>query len=244
VTTPAGLLAYMAMVGARRVPSLIEALENQLEELEDLAMGADPRTITEVHALRRDLVIMRKVLVPQRQIFEELADGASALIDDASRRALGRVADYQTQTLEGVEAARSLLTSVLETHRGAVADQTNEIVRVLTVFSAVLLPLALVTGIYGMNFLEIPLAEHKYGFWIILGVMAIIGVALWLYFGTRGFVGGPRLSDLPRAVGLGLYHVGTAPIKVVADGIETTMRMVGLGEPRAEEEDSEGGPAK
>jgi magnesium transporter len=231
VSTPAGLLAYLAMAGARRVPALIDTLEDQLEELEELAMAAEPRTITEVHALRRDMIVMRKVLVPQRQIFDELAETGHNLVDEASRRDFARVADFQTQILESVEAARSLLTSVLETHRGAVADQTNEIVRVLTVFSAILLPLALVTGVYGMNFIEIPLAAHRYGFWILLGLMALAGVTLWLYFGRRGFVGAPRLSELPRAVGLGLYHVGTAPIRIVADGIESTIRRVGLGEP-------------
>jgi hypothetical protein len=98
--------------------------------------------------------------------------------------------------------------------------------------------LTLVTGVYGMNFLNLPLADHEYGFWIILGSMAVSGVALWLYFGRRGFVGAPRLSELPKAVGLGLYHVGTAPIRVMAEGIESTMRMVGLGdeEPEGEEQ--------
>jgi magnesium transporter len=238
VPTPAGLLAHLAMVKSRQIPTLIDALEDQLEDLEEKAMTADPRTITQVHALRRDVIVMRRVLVPQRQIYDELAEGGSPLIDEASRHAFDRVADYQTQTIESLEAARSLLTSVLETHRGAVADQTNEIVRVLTVFAAILLPLTLVTGVYGMNFLNLPLAGHEYGFWIILGSMAVSGVALWLYFGRRGFVGAPRLSELPKAVGLGLYHVGTAPIRVMAEGIESTMRMVGLGdeEPEGEEQ--------
>jgi magnesium transporter len=209
------------MVGSRRYPALIDALESQIEALEELAMRGDPRTITESYALRRDIVVMRRVLVPQRQIYDELAEGGHPLIDAESRHSFDRVTDFQAQILESVEAARSLLGSVLESHRGAVADQTNEIVRVLTVFSAILLPLALVTGIFGMNFVEIPLAAHRYGFWIIVGLMALGAVALWLYFGTRGFVGAPRLSELPRAVGVGLYHVGTAPIRVVAEGLES-----------------------
>ncbi|MCI0424283.1 MAG: magnesium transporter CorA family protein [Actinobacteria bacterium] len=229
VPTPAGLLSHLAMTGSRRVPALIDTLESELEALEELAMRSDPRALTQVHALRRDVIILRRVLVPQRQIYEDLAAGGHRLIDEASRHLFDRVADYQTQVLESLEAARSLLGSVLETYRGAVADQTNEIVRVLTVFSAILLPLALVAGVYGMNFVEIPLADHPYGFWLIVGGLVVVAVLLWLYFGRRGFVGAPRLSELPRAVGIGLYHVGTAPIRVVAEGIETTRRIVGLG---------------
>lgn len=227
VPTPSGLLAQLAMVGSRRLPTLIDRLEGQLDVLEELAMAADARALNEVYALRRDVIVMRRVLVPQRQIFDELAEpGGHPLVDEESRREFERVADYQSQVLESLETARSLLGSVLETYRGAVADRTNEIIRVLTVFSAILLPLTLISGIFGMNFLDIPLADHEYGFWIMLGAMAVLAAALWYYFGRRRFVGTPRLSDLPKAVGLGIYQVGTAPIRVVAEGIGSTIRLV------------------
>ena len=224
--SPSGLLAHLAMMGSRRYPVLIDQLEVELDSLEELAMRADPRALNEVYALRRDVIVLRRVLLPQRQIYDELVEDGHPLVDAASRRELERVVDYQAQVLESLEAARSLLGSVLETYRGAVADQTNEIVRVLTVFSAILLPLTLISGIFGMNFFDIPLADEPYGFWITVGAMALIALTLWLYFGRRRFVGTPRLSELPRAVGLGIYHVGTAPIRAVADGIGTTIRYV------------------
>lgn len=219
--SPAGLLAHLGMAGSRRFPALIDALEKQLESLEELAMAADPRALNEVHALRRDVILLRRVLLPQRQIYNELAVEVHPLVDDASRQEFDRVSGYQAQVLESLEAARSLLGSVLETYRGAIADRTNEIVRILTVFSAILLPLSLLTGIFGMNFIEIPLAEEPFGFWVTVGVMAILAIALWLYFARRRFVATPRLNELPRAVGLGIYHVGTAPIRVVAGGIRS-----------------------
>lgn len=226
VPTPSGLLAHLAMMGSRRFPALIDQLEIQLDSLEEMAMSADPRALTEVHALRRDVILLRRILTPQRQIYYELAEEGHPLIDEDSRREFERVTDYQVQILESLEAARSLLGSVLESYRGAVADQTNEIVRILTVFSAILLPLSLIAGIFGMNFVDIPLADEPLGFWMTVGVMALFALGLWLYFGRRRFVGAPRLSELPRAVGLGIYHVGTAPIRVVAGGIESTIRMV------------------
>lgn len=235
--TPSGLLAHLAMSGSRRLPVLIDQLEVELDSIEELAMRADARALNQVYALRRDVIVLRRVLLPQRQIYDELAEERHPLIDEESRRELERVVDYQTQILESLEAARSLLGSVLETYRGAVADQTNEIVRVLTVFSAILLPLGVISGIFGMNFVEIPLAKEPMGFWITVGAMALIALSLWLYFGLRRFVGTPRLSELPRAVGLGIYHVGTAPIRVVADGIESTFRYV-TGAP-AEETDQD-----
>jgi magnesium transporter len=227
IPSPSGLLSHIAMIGSRRFPALIEHLEDQVDLLEEQAMSADPRALNEVYVLRRDVVVLRRVLAPQREIFDELAEsGHHPLIDERSRREFERVAAYQTQVLESLEAARSLLGSVLETYRGAVADQTNEIVRILTVFSAILLPLSLIAGIYGMNFVDIPLAEEPLAFWLTVGVMAVLAVALWLYFGRRGFVGAPRLRELPRAVGLGIHHLGAAPIRAMTDGIESTRRRV------------------
>jgi len=71
----------------------------------------------------------------------------------------------------------------------------------------------------------------------LLANVAILAAGLWFYFGRKRFVGTPRLSELPKAVGLGIYQVGTAPIRVVADGIGSTIRLVAgnSGEPEEDE---------
>lgn len=201
-STPAGLLAHLAMVGSRNYPIVIEALEEEIEALEAQAVKADARAIGMAQALRRDVVLMRRVLVPQRIVYEELSEGGLSSVDARAQRAFARVATYQGQILDSLEVARSMLGWALETHRSAVADKTNEIIRVLTVFSAILLPLALVTGIFGMNFLELPLVEEEWGFRVLIGLMAAGAITSWLYFYRRGFVGGPHLKDLPKAVGI------------------------------------------
>lgn len=234
--SPMGLLAFLGLAGSRRLQPLIAELEDQIDRLEGPAIEADPRTITEAYALRRDVILLRRLLLPQRNVYAELSSGRLAIVDESSMDEFERVSELQDHALTSLEAAQSLLESVLEIHRGAVADQTNEIVRVLTVFSAVMLPLGLIAGIWGMNFDEIPGAGAEWGFWILLGAMALLALGLWTYFARRGFVGAPRLRDLPKAAGLGLIQVGVAPIKVVAGGIESTMRWVGLVENQGDDE--------
>lgn len=219
VSSPAALLALMAGTSARRFTPLILELERQVDLLEELATRGDPQTIVEIHALRRDVIYLRRALAPQVEVYEDLSVSTHRVIDAEARRLFTKVTNQHLRSLEALEAGRALLGSVLETYRGAVADQTNEIMRVLTVFSAILLPLTLIAGIWGMNFDVIPGSTEEWGFWVLAGLMAILAGSVWIYFARRGFIGAPRLRELPKAVGLGLYTIGSAPIRVVAGGI-------------------------
>jgi magnesium transporter len=231
VDSPARLAALIAQIGTRRFLSLITTLDGRIDELENMAMTSDPRTLPEVHALRRDVGVLRRVAGPQRDIFSDLAESLHPAVDETAARAFDRVFDHYLKIVDSLDAARNLLSSVLETHRGAVADETNEIVRLLTVFSAILLPLSVIAGIWGMNFVSIPLSRRPWGFWLLVGSMAFFAVALWVYFVRRNFIGGIKLRELPKSVGLGLIHIGSAPLKAVGTGFEATRRTVGRSAP-------------
>lgn len=224
VSSPASLLGFMALIAGRRYAPLILELERQADALEEMAIQGDPQTVVEVHALRRDVIYLRRALGPQFEAYEDLSESTHPAMDDDARQMFARVALQHQRSLAALEAGRALLNSVIETYRGAVADQTNEIVRVLTVFSAIVLPLTLIAGLWGMNFVEIPGAEIEWGFWGLVGIMAVLVVGIWTYFSRRGFIGAPRLRELPRSVGLGLFSIGTAPIRVVAGGIRSLGR--------------------
>lgn len=218
--TPAGLVAAISDMLSRRLLPLIQELEDQLDSLEEKAIRGDPETAVQVHALRRDVIFLRRALDPQFGVYDDLSHSEHPAIDESSRRALVRVANKHRRALESLEAGRALLGSVLETYRGAVNDQTNEIMRILTVFSAIMLPLGLVAGIWGMNFARMPGTEMESGFWWLLGGMVVVAVGVWVYFARRGFIGAPRVRDLPRAVGLGLVTITVAPVKAVAEGLK------------------------
>jgi hypothetical protein len=75
-----------------------------------------------------------------------------------------------------------------------------------------------------MNFSDLPGSHWSWGFVGLLGVMALLAVGLWLYFVRRGFIGGPRLRDLPRSVGLGLVHIGMVPLRAASSVLPGTGR--------------------
>lgn len=219
---PDRIFARIAEVGAVRFHPFLEALDGRIVELEDRALDADPEIPIEVQALRRDVLVLRGAAAPQRDAFRMLDRDDLPAIGERSRLRFGSVFDLYTRITEEIDSARTLLGGVLDTYRGAVAEKANEVMKVLTVFAAIVLPLSLMAGIYGMNFSHMPELAWRWGYFGLLGLMAVVGVGLWVYFSRRGFIGGPKLSTIPKGVGRGL--VGIASVTVVP-----TLRFLGIG---------------
>lgn len=224
VTSPAELTALIVDAGSQRVLQLLDVLEDRIEDLEDRAMRADATVIGEAQALRRDVIVLRRAYGPQRDVLAALSRDPA--FDDAAQRAFADVYDHSFRLIESLDSARALLGSVQDTHRGAIAERTNEVMKVLTVFSATMLPLTLLTGIWGMNLASLPGQTDMTFFWVLVGAMIGIVLGLWVFFARRGFVGHPPLRKLPKAVGLTLTQIGTAPLRAVARPVGSSIRWI------------------
>jgi magnesium transporter len=210
------LLAGILEAAARRSLQLVDGLEAQISDLESRSVSGDPSVVGMVQAFRRDAIVLRRVLAPERDMVRSLMHEGMPGIDDRARRRLDSVYDDCYRVVESLDMARALLASVLETYRSTVAERMNEVMKVLTVFSAIILPLSLLAGIYGMNFTNMPELNQPWAYFALLGVMAAFAIGLWLYFSRRGFIGGPRLPRVDRVVGkglAGLFHVTTTPVR-------------------------------
>jgi len=215
---PGTLLAGILEAAARRSLQLVDGLEAQISELEARSIAGDPHVVGLVQAFRRDAIVLRRVLAPERDMVRALMHEGMPGIDDRALRRLDSIYDDCFRVVESLDMARALLASVLETYRSTVAERTNEVMKVLTVFSAIILPLSLLAGIYGMNFVNMPELAQPWAYFALLGVMVVFSVGLWVYFSRRGFIGGPRLPRVDRVVGrglAGLFHVTTTPVRGV-----------------------------
>ncbi|HSQ36256.1 MAG TPA: magnesium/cobalt transporter CorA [Acidimicrobiia bacterium] len=212
---PDGAFARIAEAGARRFQPLIEGLEERVLDVEARAVAGDHTVIGEVQALRRDALMLRKIVGPLRDTFMRLGSEQLAGIGERARLRCQSVRDHYFRIAESLDTAQAVLGAVLETYRSAVAERTNEVMKVLTVFTAILLPLSLVAGIYGMNFVHMPELRWRFGYLWALLVMLVVALALWVYFARRGFVGGPRIGQAPRVVGKGLADLVRLTIKPV-----------------------------
>lgn len=221
---PDRMFARLVAVTARRYFPVVEELESRNLELEDPAVLGHPSVPEAAQVLRREAVTLRRALGPQADVVGDLARADTRLIGPDARDRLADTAGELRRLVEAVDTERMLLGGVVDTYRSAVAERMNEVMKVLTVFSAILLPLSLMAGIYGMNFAHMPELAWRWGYFILLGIMVVTAVGLWTYFARRGFIGGPRLGSIPvdlvRGVAAGVKGIAvitTAPFRILLE---------------------------
>lgn len=219
VTGPRHLATRIAeFIGERYLP-ILDDLDTQILDLEDDAVEGDPSVLPDIHALRRDVALLRRILGPQTRALDFMTR-ADIELDERAARDLRDAFDHHQRMLDSLDGAHQMVSTVLDTYRGATAEKMNEVMKVLTVFSAIFMPLTLIAGIYGMNFDNMPELEEPWAYGTTLAVMAAIAGSLWIYFVRRGFIGGPKISDLARPakaagrVGRGLAAAATLPLRV------------------------------
>ena len=207
-------------VGERYLP-ILDDLDTQILDLEDEAVEGDPTVLPDIHALRRDVAVLRRVLGPQRRMLEILARNGEDLTD-RTRRDLSDALDHHVRLVDSLDSAHQMVATVLDTYRGAAAERMNEVMKVLTVISSIFLPLTLIAGVYGMNFAYMPELERRWGYFAALTAMAVVAVTMWGYFIRRGFIGGPKVRDLALPakaagrVGRGLASAAILPVRVTS----------------------------
>lgn len=213
---PDQAFARLTEVGASRFQPLVEGLEERVLDTERRALAGDHTVVGDVQALRRDSLLLRKVVGPLRDAFMRLGQEDLTGVGERARLRFHSVRDHYFRIAESLDTSQAVLGAVLETYRSAVAEHTNDIVKVLTVFTAVLLPLSLVAGIYGMNFAHMPELDWRWGYLWALMLMAVTGIGLWVYFARRGFIGGPQWRRAPRVIGQGLADLVRLTLKPIS----------------------------
>ena len=167
-----------------------EAYEERLEELEDRSQdpAVDDSVLRELSELRRGLLELRRFATSQIQLLEPISEGEYDYISETLGRQFAHLRDHLLKVVEQVDGLRELANGVRDNYHTALAMRTNVIMRTLTVFAAVLLPLSLIAGIYGMNLPLWPKGDHPASFWWVIGAMAAIAGGLLYYFSKKRWI--------------------------------------------------------
>jgi magnesium transporter len=183
-TKSAGLLVYSildALVDAY-LP-VVDHVSDRIDEIEDKIFGRfDLHTQQEIFRLKRDLLQMRKVLTPERDVLNTLMRRDTPIYSDETSMYFQDIYDHLLRVLDSVDTFRDLLTSALDSYLSVLSNRMNKVMKTLTASSIILMGMTLVAGIYGMNFRHMPELHWHYGYYMSLGLMAAIGISLGALF--------------------------------------------------------------
>ncbi len=223
---PDELLARLADVLTQRHMSVVEVFDRSVDELIEDALEAEPSLITDLTIMRSELARVRRVVHPQREALDVLRRSLSPLITSRGQRRFADVFDLASRTAHSFEAARTALAEVLDAYRGAEARKATEVTKVLTVYAAIMLPLSLIAGIFGMNFSNLPGLANERGWMYAVGAMVVVALGSLVAFGALGWIRLPSGRKAGSLLGRGLVEAARTPVKLVSTVVDVSLRPV------------------
>ena len=163
--------------------SVQDSLDEVVESVEDkLLSGPTAQTLADIQRLKRELIFIRKSVSPVRELLTAIERSASPLIQEQTQVYLRDVYDHAIRVTEAVDSHRDLITGMLDIYLSSISNKLNEVMKVLTVFASIFIPLTFIAGIYGMNFEYMPELKWKWAYPALWFVFVTIPVALLIYF--------------------------------------------------------------
>jgi magnesium transporter len=182
-STPGALLYSILDAVVDGYFPLLDRVSDKIEELEDRIVEGEATgsTLRAVLDLKRELLELRRVLSPQRDVANALLRRDLPLVDDAGVPYFQDLYDHLVRVLDQLDLQRDLVASALEANLTVTSNNLNAVMKRLTAFTVILMVPTLIAGIYGMNFHFMPELSWPLGYGFALGVMAaaMIGAGLW-----------------------------------------------------------------
>lgn len=167
---------------------VLERYSERLEEMEEqLVEKPDKDTFHEIHAIKRELLLIRRAVWPMRELISQLQRDRHECLSDAAQTYFRDVHDHCVQIIDLVETYREIVGAMTEMYISSVSNRMNEIMKVLTVMGSIFIPLTFLAGVYGMN-MPIPEARWPGTYPIFWAACATIAGGMLLWFRRRGWM--------------------------------------------------------
>jgi magnesium transporter len=174
---------------------VLEILGDKIEQLEEEMLGSPTSSsVHKLHHLKRSLIILRRMLWPQREVLNALAHDDTGIISDENRVYYRDCYDHTIQIMDLLETYRDMVTGLLDIYLSSVSYRLNEIMRVLTVIATIFIPLTFIVGVYGMNFANadspwaMPELRWYYGYPLVWLAMGTVVAVMLAFFRRRKWV--------------------------------------------------------
>ena len=171
----------------------VEKIDNAIDEIEDQVFDRpSPKTLERLFGLKRVLIAMRRILLPQREVLNKLARDDYKVIDPKDRVFFRDIYDHLVRLHDLNESLRDLVSGALDTYLSVINNRMNEVMKTLTIITTLFMPLTFVTGFFGMNFFE-PLGLLKgwtttQVFYVVLGINFLLPIGMYIWMRRRTWV--------------------------------------------------------
>ena len=167
---------------------LMKLIEDNLDHIsQEMFDKKAEKTIERISVTRKNLILLNTAFKPQLRLFQKFESGIIKGFTPDMEEYWGNNLDSYQRMWDSIEDYQELIQGFSLTFDSLQANRTNEIMKVLTTISTILLPLTFLTGLYGMN-VDLPLQENGTAFLIIVGTMILIVIALLMYFKKRRWI--------------------------------------------------------
>ncbi|NNC94511.1 MAG: magnesium/cobalt transporter CorA [Chitinophagales bacterium] len=162
---------------------VISLLGDKIEMLEEnLLINPDRKVINEINDYKRELNFLRKNVKPAREMIFTLAKLESDLISENTYIHFNELIDNVSQANDASDSYREILSDQLNIYHTTLSSKLNDIMKFLTVFSVIFIPLTFIAGIYGTNFDNVPELHYRYSYFIMWAVMITVAIGMLFYF--------------------------------------------------------------
>ena len=163
--------------------NVIETIEEKTQDLEDrILLDANNASTAEIQLLKREILSIRKAIFPIKELINKLKLSKHELYNASTKAYIADLYDHVLQVTENVDIYREIVWGLLEIYMGSLSNKMNQVMKVLTIMSSIFIPLTFIAGVYGMNFEYMPELGYKPAYFIVLGIMLAMILALIFYF--------------------------------------------------------------
>jgi magnesium transporter len=167
---------------------VMEKLGDRIEMLEEeVIRNSNKRSLARINQLRKELIVLKRNVVPVRDLISGILRSESELLDDKTTKYFKDIYDHVVQAIDLSENYRDMMMSMQDLYINNVNLRMNEVMKVMTIVTCLLAPATVIGGIFGMNFDRIPYLHNEYGFWIAVAGMLIIPIGMIYVFRRRGW---------------------------------------------------------
>ena len=166
--------------------AILEKIGERVESMEqDLVSNPVPGTLQQIYNIKREMIYLRKSVWPLREVINGLIREESKLIRKETHIYLRDLYDHTIQVIDTIETFRDMISGMLDIYMSSVSNKMNEVMKVLTIFAAIFIPLTFIAGIYGMNFQYMPELSIQWAYPTVWIIIILISFSLLVYFKHR-----------------------------------------------------------